>query len=353
MPLSQSQKSLIEKARHVSKSESAVPLDDGLLSYILARIINDLALHDQYPEVPREIPPFFETWPVGSLHLEELDFSLVAERLFTSIPDTDTYFSCLASLLKARLKFERIVQRQSFPTMDQVGPRGLLQYGSLSVPALAGLLHWRKWLYDIDNRAAQETGYLFEPILATVIGGTPVSAKRSPIKRQGEDSKGRQVDCLKGNRAYEFKLRVTIAASGQGRWQEELSFPSDCVSSRYVPVLIVLDPTDNLKLTELVSAFHDAGGSTYIGDAAWDLFEAEAGQILAQFLKRYIRSPLDSLIRHAPDRLPTLELHDSGSTVQFRVDGEVLTIDRTNDDGFLTSEYDSIPEDVDDAMPGV
>ena len=29
-------------------------------------------------------------------------------------------------------------------------------------------------------------------------------------------------------KAYEFKLRVTIAASGQGRWKEELDFPSDC-----------------------------------------------------------------------------------------------------------------------------
>ena len=244
------------------------------------------------------------------------------------------------------------MQRQSFPTMDQVGPRGLLQYGSLPVPALAGLLYWRKWLYDTDNRAAQETGYLFEPILATVIGGTPVSAKRSPIKRKGDDSKGRQVDCLKGKKAYEFKLRVTTAPSGQGRWQEELSFPADCVSSHYVPILIVLDPTDNLKLSELISAFHDVGGSTYIGDAAWKLLEDEAGQILAQFLKRYIRSPLDSLINHAPDRLPTLEIQDNGATVQFRVGGEILTIDRANDD-FLSSKNDSMPEDVDDAMPGV
>jgi hypothetical protein len=30
-----------------------------------------------------------------------------------------------------------------------------------------------EWLYDIDNRSAQETGYLFEPILAAAIGGIP------------------------------------------------------------------------------------------------------------------------------------------------------------------------------------
>lgn len=122
MSLSQSQRSLIEKARHIGKSDSAVPLDDGSLSYILARIIHDLALHDQYPEVPREISPFFETWPVSSLNLKGLDFDLIAERLFTSIPDTDTYFSCLTSLLKARLKFERIFTTAIFPNNGSGGP---------------------------------------------------------------------------------------------------------------------------------------------------------------------------------------------------------------------------------------
>ena len=44
-------------------------------------------------------------------------------------------------------------------------PRGLLQYGGMSPKTLAGFLLWRKWIFDIDNRAGQETGYLFEPII--------------------------------------------------------------------------------------------------------------------------------------------------------------------------------------------
>jgi len=148
-----------------------------------------------------------------------------------------------------------------------------LQFGSLSPNAVGALLFWRKWLYDIDNRAAQETGYLFEPIIAFAIGGAPVSAKQSPIKREGKASKGRQVDCIRDRRAYEFKMRVTIAASGQGRWGEELQFPKECRLANFVPVLVVLDATANPKLAELSRVFIAEGGEVYAGDDAWTHLE--------------------------------------------------------------------------------
>ena len=166
MPLSQSQKSLVEKVRNVGGSDIAVPLDDAACSYLLARLAHDLNLAGQHPEVEGPISPFFETMPVSSLRLEGVEFLPLAERLFASMPDADTYFSCLAALHKARLKFERILQRQPFSTMEQIGHRGLLQFGSMSPTSLVAFLAWRKWLYDTDNRAAQGTGYLFEPILA-------------------------------------------------------------------------------------------------------------------------------------------------------------------------------------------
>ena len=128
-----------------------------------------------------------------------------------------------------------------------------------AVLAAARWRYWRKWFYDTDNRAAQETGYLFEPILAAAIGGTPVSAARSPVRRSDDETKGRQVDCIKGKRAYEFKIRLTTAASGQGRWDRELAFPQDCASYDHIPVLVVLDDTTNPKLVELVHAFEAAG----------------------------------------------------------------------------------------------
>ena len=130
--------------------------------------------------------------------------------LWAWTPTRTSNFACLAALHKARLKYERILETQPVPTIDQVGPRGLLQFGGMDVRALAGFLLWRKWVFDIDNRAGQETGYLFEPIIAAAVGGVPVSARKSPVRRRNAPSKGRQVDCLREKRAYEIKLRVTI-----------------------------------------------------------------------------------------------------------------------------------------------
>ncbi len=139
---------------------------------------------------------------------------------------------------------------------------------------------------------AKRTGYLFEPILCAALGGVPFSAKRSPIKRTGRPADGRQVDCIVGEDAYEFKIRVTIAASGQGRWSEELAFPADCRASGFNPVLVVLDPTQNPRLTELSKAFVKSGGAIYIGEDAWSHLEDRAGATMAVFLEVYVRQPV-------------------------------------------------------------
>ena len=202
----------------------------------------------------------------------------------------------------------------------------------MSPTALVAFLAWRKWLYDTDNRAAQETGYLFEPILAAAIGGAPVSAARSPVRRKKDSAKGRQVDCIKGTIAYEFKLRVTIAASGQGRWEEELTFPEDCRASNYTPVLVVLDATDKPKLTELQAAFSAAGGESYSGDAAWRMLESEAGPVMGVFLDRYVRAPVNELLAPAPARLADLHLAQRHGALELRVGDESLVISRTDED---------------------
>jgi hypothetical protein len=240
---------------------------------------------------------------------------------------------------------------QAFPTIDQIGPRGLLQYGSLSPKALAGLIFWRKWLFDIDNRAAQETGYVFEPIIAYAIGGVPYSAKRSPVRRSGTSS-GRQVDCIIDQRAYEIKLRVTIAASGQGRWGEELEFPKDCQASGYRPILVVLDPTPNPKLEELSRAFIDAGGETYIGQAAWGHLAATAGPTMARFLEIYVHEPLQTLLQEASHQLPDIAFKMTAQNITITIAQEELVIQREGAKASTTAP-DELPEDIDETTPGV
>lgn len=268
--------------------------------------------------------------------------------------DADAYFYCLATLHKARLKYERILQAQPVPTVEQVGPRGLLQFGSLSAAALTGLLLWRKWIYDIDNRAAQETGYVFEPIIAHAIGGVPTGAKNSPVKRGGRNG-GRQVDCVRESdkRAYEIKLRVTIAASGQGRWGEELEFPADARASGYTPVLVVLDSTSNAKLTELCAAFKEHGGETYVGPEAWKHLEEKSGATMAKFLDTYVLRPLKSLLDEAPEaaeRIPDLLLKAEDGRIIIQIGDEKLEIQRDEKE-VLGTGTDELPPDASNHIP--
>lgn len=191
MGLTVNQRSLITKAKTGGGSDLGVSLDDQVCCYLLATIVKDLKLEAHFPAIALELPSFFGTQDLQSLRLERVDFYEFFEKLVGIRHDIDTYFFCLAILHKARLKYQRILQSQALPTIDQVGPRGLLQYGTISTQALVGFLFWRKWMFDIDNRAGQETGYVFEPIIAYAIGGVPYSAKKSPVKRGGQDAQGR------------------------------------------------------------------------------------------------------------------------------------------------------------------
>jgi hypothetical protein len=205
---------------------------------------------------------------------------------------------------------------------------------------------WRKWIYDIDNRSAQETGYLFEPILASCLGGEPISAKKSPVKRLDHagnpTTKGRQIDCYVAdeNRIYEFKLRVTIAASGQGRLKEELSFPIECQAAGYVPVILVLDPTPSPRLDELEKAFSGAGGFSYKGEDAWKYMEEEAGEVISVFIDKYIKPPIEkmgSIERMLPERL---SLCWTDTTISIKNATDSYDIIRTPDEIVEEEEED-------------
>lgn len=338
MALTQSQKSLIASAQVSGGGELGVGLDDEDCNFLVATIVQDLGLVSQFPEITdKEVLGFFEEDDPRKLKLQGLDFLSLIERLIAFVPDADTYFACLARLQKSRLKYARILENQPIPTMDQIGPRALLQYGQMSSRSLAGFLLWRKWIYDIDNRSGQETGYLFEPIIAHAIGGASFSAAKSPIKRHNDKSKGRQVDCIRQKLAYEIKIRVTIAASGQGRWQEELDFPVDCRASDFKPVLIVLDPTPNSKLNELVAVFQSVGGETYIGDAAWEHLEGAAGRVMSLFLKRYVRTPIQRILESTPDRLPDITFKMSDTVFCVSLEGDVIEFVRTSNSPVLES----------------
>lgn len=351
MPLSQSQRTLIEKVRSLGGGAQGVALTDRACEYLVCRIAADLGLAERIPNVPLPVPEFFATPDPDVLPYDGGRFLADFERLVALDANGDTYFSCLATLHKTRLKYARVLATQPLPTMDQVGPRSLLQYGQVDAGALASLLIWRKWVYDIDNRAAQETGYLFEPIIANAIGGAPASSAKSPVRRADDPTKRRQVDCVKGSKAYELKLRVTIAASGQGRWSEELQFPRDCRASGFVPVLVVLDPTQNSKLAALTAEFQRQQGEVYVGDDAWRHLESEAGPTMSRFIEKYVRAPLTNVLQASAGGVRDFGLRlDNGDIVVCVGDAE-WTIAREHPTGAEVEP--ELPEDVDDTLPGL
>jgi hypothetical protein len=298
-------KSHFAKVRVLGQGGDRISLSASEMAWLLHLTMTDLGLKPSKPSLKRgkkrvpqfydiQIPPTLpESW--ASLTTEDLLSELAG--LIRQEDDVRLYFSNLCEILKRRIKYQRILSAQPKPTMDQIGPRSLLEYGIMPTKLLGSWLVWRKWVFDVDNRSGQETGYLFEPVLASCMGGTTVGSRNSPVKRVNESGQktadGRQIDCLDVDAkiAYEFKLRVTIAASGQGRFAEELSFPVECKAAGLTPVLIVLDPTPSTRLTELQKAFEDNGGHAHVADA-WTFIEEKAGASMSKFIENYLRPVL-------------------------------------------------------------
>lgn len=238
------------------------------------------------------------------------------------------YLKNLSELYRRRFKFYNILRTQPFPETEQIGLRCLLEYGNCDDTLLFSWMKWRKLIYDIDNRSAQETGYLFEPILASCLGGESVSHRYSPVKRIDDNgnptNEGRQIDCYiaEAKEAYELKLRVTIAASGQGRFSEEMSFPYEARRAGLKPILIVFDSTPSDLLERLKKKYIDEGGSYAVGDDAWRVLTSRAGNEMGKYILKYIKPPI-SRMEQADNGFP--------SSVHLAANNEMITI--TDDAG--------------------
>lgn len=335
-----------------------ISMSDREMGRLVAVVLRDLAHHTLIPAWARDIPDGnYYNVPIGWFTRDEtrpFDFGSFFLTCRKEVENFRVIFRCITKLHRHRRKYEVILRTQPLPTMEQVARRGLLEYGIVPVEALASWLTWRKWVYDIDNRSAQETGYLFEPMLTESLGGRSVSAKASPVKRAEDSSKGRQVDCIVevgGEKiAYEFKDRITIAASGQGRFSEELAFPRDCAASGFTPVLMVMDPTPNPKLTAITKAFQDAGGRVFLGDEVWIHLSELSGVEIATFVKRYIKDPIESIAvreRQLLDLGLRYRTDVSGDSVEITIGTHTWVIPRPQRDDAVA--VDGEEEDTEEA----
>lgn len=305
-----------------------ISMSDREMGRLVAVLLRDLGHPRLIPEWARDIPAggYYDV-PLAWFTRDEgrpFDFGSLFLVCCETVDSFRVILRCITKLHRHRRKYEVILRTQPLPTMEQVARRGLLEHGTMPVEVLTSWLTWRKWVYDVDGRSGQETGYLFEPMLVESLGGRSFSAKTSPVKRADDPSKGRQVDCIVevgGQKlAYEFKDRITTAASGQGRFPEELSFPRDCRASDYTPVLLVMDPTPNSKLTAITRAFQDAGGKVILGDKVWEHLAELSGGDIANFVKHYIKDPVESIAVHER------ELLDFGMRYRSGLQGDSIEI---------------------------
>ena len=236
------------------------------------------------------------------------------------------YLKNLSELYRRRYKFYNILRFQPFPDTEQIGLRCLLEYGNCDDALLFSWMTWRKLVYDIDNRSAQETGYLFEPIMASCLGGESVSHRYSPVKRIDDNgnvtNEGRQIDCYieESREVYELNLRVTIAASGQGRFAEEMSFPYEAKCAGLKPILIVFDPTPSQLLSRLKDKYVSEGGSYAIGEDAWNKLTGQAGPEMGSFILKYIKPPI-SKMEQAEINIPSnIHLSACGDSISIKND---------------------------------
>lgn len=335
-------RNLYSKCKMHGSGEAQVIISDGeLLSLILISVGNlgweyeELKLptidfpDEDYYKIPLR---WFEDQ--ASINISSSEIMQSLDSCFSKDNDFALFIENLSALHRRRVKYKRILSTQPIPTMDQIGPRALLEYGGCETTLLANWMVWKKWIYDIDNRSAQETGYLFEPLLASCLGGEPVGSRNSPVKRLDSSgkptNKGRQIDCLvpSNNRTYELKLRVTIAASGQGRFGEELSFAEESQAAGFVPVLLVLDPTSSNRLTELSDKYLECGGAFYHGEAAWQHMEQEAGEVVSVFIDKYIKPAIQGIEGIEIEYPKSINLRWSDQTIEISDESNTYVINR-------------------------
>ena len=115
---------------------------------------------------------------------------------------------------------------------------------------------------------------------------------------------------------------------GQGRFGEELSFPVEAKAAGFTPVLLVLDPTPSSKLGELSRKFVENGGEFYNGEEAWEYMEKETGEIIATFIKKYIK-PIIRVIEEVDiNEIVDIKLSSTRTEITIASNTDTYTLNR-------------------------
>lgn len=301
--LSPAQAKLIAKARVLGNGKDGIRLNDVTMAAAVGFLERDLAR----PGVLASLPDWAR--PTGDFHAADPLFASLKpdapfdlEAIFIEaadiIEDSDRAIQSLCEIVKRKQKVVTSLAAQPLPQINGIAFRTLLDDGVLSPTASSSYARWRKFLYDIDNRIAQQTAYAYTAVIRNCLRGRTVAGRHSPIRRTDDNYARRLVDCLVGDRAYDFKGRLTEAPSRRARFDDELAFPRDCYVAGYRPFLLSFAQQPGERAEELVDAYARNGGEALIGDAAWAHLRAEAGPVMSRFLDHYVTAKVEAVCAH-------------------------------------------------------
>lgn len=154
MPVPATIKKSFSAARILGNGDDRITLSETELFCLLVQCCRDLGT----PASVSQLPPLASPPPSSDYYRLPLEWFQTAQAdcppattLVESLAgcvaheaDFRLYFENLATLHKRRLKYQRILSTQPKPTMNQIGPRSLLEFGGVDDKLLASWLVWRK-----------------------------------------------------------------------------------------------------------------------------------------------------------------------------------------------------------------
>ena len=309
--LSPEQASLIHKSRTLKSGKVHYRLDNATLVALVAFIERDIRGKKVLRSLPKQARQKCDYYSCDPEFNEvrracrAVDFTKIFLEAKKKIDGFERVFETLCELHKRRLKMKNIRATKAMPSASELSFRGLLAEPGVPADILATQLSVGKYFYDLDNRQAQESALLFNLIVANCLGGKQHTGKTSPIMCAENNYRGRAVDCIKGQRAYDFKARLTEAPSRRARLSDEIKFPRDCNLSGYTPILLAFHQDPGVSTQRLIDAYERYGGMVMIGNDAWFHIRKEAGPAMSKFLDKYVISRLSEI--EAVDR-PALDM---------------------------------------------
>lgn len=325
----------LRRSRAMPSGTGLRSLDDAMLLRLIGFLERDLGFEGQIESLPDMLRPKHDYFSAPLLRgaaplplsshaqagrINERD---LLERVLLEaneiISDFMTAFQSLCEIQKRRMRFRQILNAHPFPDIEQLAPRGMLEAGLSGPCEASSWLRWRKFLYDIDNRAAQESSHLYIKVLAHCLGGKSHNAQTSPVRRSTDQMSRRRIDCLVEDRVYDLKTRMTEAPSRRARFGDEMSFPRDCQVSGYRPILLVLHALPGERTEELIGQYEIYGGEVHVGDGAWRHIKKNSSLTMQNFLKCYVFPWQDKVTSETGDVMDlSLKYHDGWVRKEFQ-----------------------------------